>query len=517
MFKNISIQKPWGIAMSLALALSLSSCIKDKSQDVSYAYSDILLADEPLGNSYSLRLNEILTLQAPAVKQTNATKPLSYLWEVDGKVVSTEPTLTYQGRSVGVLAARLTIRNEDVSYYHTFRVEVKDAYLTGYYILADSLGKPLISYIPDDEQHPFERDILWINNQEAIQQGVTFTGEALALAYASNSSREEQFLFSTKTSASTSILYRLNAKTLTYMERMEHPKLITWLHNPATNGGGRLRFIEADGKPAEVQALWTPPLLPRNDELRELTGTLANKILDWRDAQSGGYRNHQGTIYYDNQAGKVHFFNQYQTLLSASKNPNYTLLELNQATQGLKLVDMTMVRRDTELELILRDEATGKFYLVEAEPRNYTSSRNATTSRPVTFIGKQEIPASAGFTPETLITATITQPSPLLYYSSGRGIYAYNIESGRGSGQMGNFPTQPEFEVDDNETIVGLGFTQDDRKLYVATNSNASTAGNVGNIYTFDRVNRTRLDKKAGITGKIKALTYRSKPYSTVY
>ena len=75
--------------------LGVVSCISDDSvgavNQLSYLSAEKTVADE-----YKADRWDTLRIAAPKVHQTHVNKPLTYRWEVNGKVVSTEKDLAYE-------------------------------------------------------------------------------------------------------------------------------------------------------------------------------------------------------------------------------------------------------------------------------------------------------------------------------------------------------------------------------------------------------------------------------------
>jgi len=75
--------------------LGVSSCISDDSVGVVNQLS-YLSVNKTLAEEYKAYRWDTLRIAAPEVHQSNTTKPLSYRWEINGKVVSTEKDLAYE-------------------------------------------------------------------------------------------------------------------------------------------------------------------------------------------------------------------------------------------------------------------------------------------------------------------------------------------------------------------------------------------------------------------------------------
>ena len=98
------------------VVLSLQSCITDDSTSPSGNSSKLSLSQD-LQQKYTLDRWDTLKI-APKVVQTNAQKNVSYAWEINKKVVSTDAQLNYVCEEFGVFPCRLKVSNGDnIQYY----------------------------------------------------------------------------------------------------------------------------------------------------------------------------------------------------------------------------------------------------------------------------------------------------------------------------------------------------------------------------------------------------------------
>ena len=86
--------------------------------------------EKTVADEYKADRWDTLRIAAPKVHQTHVDKPLTYRWEVNGKVVSTEKDLAYECKEYtkdknSPFLCRLTISNEDGSYYKNFKLHVQ--------------------------------------------------------------------------------------------------------------------------------------------------------------------------------------------------------------------------------------------------------------------------------------------------------------------------------------------------------------------------------------------------------
>lgn len=136
------------ILFFVALALIFQSCYKDDTSGATRELSTIRIdlgINE--GAIVDLNLNEEY-LFSPTITQ-DRDLPLSYEWEVDHVILSTEKDFTYSGSRLGTYKARLKVSNEDGSTFHEFTIRVNSQYEEGLLILGeDATEEATLSFIP---------------------------------------------------------------------------------------------------------------------------------------------------------------------------------------------------------------------------------------------------------------------------------------------------------------------------------------------------------------------------------
>ena len=125
------------LVLSVAV-LSLQSCITDDSTSPSGNSSKLSLSQD-LHQKYTLDRWDTLKI-APKVVQTNAQKNVSYEWEINKRVVSTDAQLNYVCEEFGVFPCRLKVSNGDNVQFYEFELNVQYSYVAGLYILASHGG-----------------------------------------------------------------------------------------------------------------------------------------------------------------------------------------------------------------------------------------------------------------------------------------------------------------------------------------------------------------------------------------
>ncbi len=154
----------------LTACLTLSACFDDDTTLATRPLAEIVLDTLQLKKEYNIDKNETLTI-TPDYTQTNGGKPVTTTWEINQKVYSNEPTLTFTGTTLGSWQCRLILENEDGKTFYTFKLNVNSPYEEGITILSkDPEGRPYLAFLPKtlDGSTPefFDYDCLTTNNSD---------------------------------------------------------------------------------------------------------------------------------------------------------------------------------------------------------------------------------------------------------------------------------------------------------------------------------------------------------------
>ena len=175
MLKHIFPPLSWrgvgGEAFCLALsALTLVSCFSDDTTLGDRPLAEIVIDSTSVAEVYNINKNETLTV-TPKFSQTNGGKTVTTTWEIDQKVYSNEPTLTFTGKELGSWNCRLILENEDGKTFYPFKLNVNSPYEEGITVLsADADGRPFISFmqkpIGNEQAMFYDYDCLEVNNPD---------------------------------------------------------------------------------------------------------------------------------------------------------------------------------------------------------------------------------------------------------------------------------------------------------------------------------------------------------------
>ncbi|MCD8317909.1 MAG: hypothetical protein LUC45_03220 [Paraprevotella sp.] len=151
--------------------LCLTSCFKDETTEGTGAISEIIIEDGTIKDTYEIDKNDTLVI-TPKVRQTTRDKALSYTWEVDQKVYSTDTSFVYVGNMLGTYQCRLIIENEDGKTFFPFTLNVNSPYEEGITVLScDEEGKSMLSFMLKQrdtgiEDHFEQGDCFALNNPD---------------------------------------------------------------------------------------------------------------------------------------------------------------------------------------------------------------------------------------------------------------------------------------------------------------------------------------------------------------
>lgn len=239
------------ILHSLIVSLALVSCFEDESTLATRELAEISIDGSSIKKEYNIWKNDTLIIE-PVVTQSNGELPLTYTWELDQQVVSTEPVLRYVGEALGAFSARLIVENEDGKAFHVFALNVNSPYEYGITVLSeDAEGKPHIAFMQEpikegDAKAFYNENSLVRNNPEQTFAShpadmVQTTGSLIVACQGSDGEEDG------------AAIYFLNEKTLVVENIVESKEYKTFkptrLFTPGDSfDGGAYPVLAADGK-----------------------------------------------------------------------------------------------------------------------------------------------------------------------------------------------------------------------------------------------------------------------------
>ena len=255
-------------------ALCFASCFEDESTDTINPISDIFIDESGLEKVYDIQKNDSLIIE-PIVTQVDETLPLTYAWELDQEIFSTEKVFRYKGTKLGSFDGRLIVSNEDGKAFFTFTLNVNSPYEYGITVLSkDADGYPHIAFMQEpmkagDEKKFYDENCIEKNNPDQIfastPADIIHTKGALLLACQGKDGDAED----------TPTIYFLNEKTFViedFIKSKDYPdfKPAKLLIPQGNYEGVSYPVLSADGKMYSLPAT-NPVLQPHH----KLTSTYA--------------------------------------------------------------------------------------------------------------------------------------------------------------------------------------------------------------------------------------------------
>lgn len=154
-------------------AFCFVSCFEDASTDMINPISDIFIDGNSIEKVYDIQKNDSLIIE-PIVTQAEENLPLSYAWELDQEIFSTEKVFRYKGTQLGSFDGRLIVSNEDGKAFFTFTLNVNSPYEYGITVLSkDADGYPHIAFMQEpmkagDEKKFYDENCIEKNNPEEV-------------------------------------------------------------------------------------------------------------------------------------------------------------------------------------------------------------------------------------------------------------------------------------------------------------------------------------------------------------
>ena len=238
----------------LALAASaFISCYKDESTDATLPISEISISDNSIQKVYNINKNDTLVIK-PEITLSNKELPLSYAWEFDQKIISTEKELHYVANVLGTYNGRLIVENEDGKAFFIFTLNVNSPYEYGITVLSkDTDGRPHIAFMQEpvaegDEKVFYNENCLERNNPDQFfasnPSDIIQTTGSLIVACQGNDDNSDD---------DGAAIYFLNEKTFVMENLVESKEYETFkptrlLTPQGSYDGSAYPVLSADGK-----------------------------------------------------------------------------------------------------------------------------------------------------------------------------------------------------------------------------------------------------------------------------
>lgn len=440
------------------------SCIDDESGLGDKAVSTLSFVTS-LNELYICEHDKLLELAVPEVKQENQQKALSYEWQVNYKVVSTEKDLNYTCEEYGEFPCRLKISNEDGAIFKTFTLKVPYPYEEGVMILSRYDGRSMVSYRSVIEGSSFVKDVYRLHNQSVElgrdPKGIAFNAK-FGYVYIATEDPLKIIKLEHNTMEALSVIPYPEARVERVFKGGEFAVYFT--------GGGRIIEFDCGG---------------------EYFGNTFQQNLTGNSSITGKYPNaylNNDVVFYVSAQQPYYTFafdTDSKTLLRYYEG---TITEVCKEAEGKSLVNMLM--SSNRYALLVMKNDLGEWELIDYNVYN----------------GRLEYAVSAetsGMTDESVFM--VSNSGTILFYTDGKNnIYRYNYTS------KGNFPKSADYTVGvDGDVIKGMVLGADEKLLYVAIT--AKEGDYRGCVYCYDNETKELLWKERGIAGEIVQMIYKEK------
>lgn len=485
------------------LTFGLSSCYRDDSVGATRPLSTITIKPGELQSEYTVHLGEELTIAAPSIEQANGAKPLSYSWEVNYQVVSTEQTLRYKPTAYGTFAARLKVSNEDGASYQTFTVTVQPDFISGLYALGTEGGRTVMSYFTEGRQDAYHEDILSATNPSRDFSPQAHGASIISIDNSAYGLPDKHYL----NLAYGGQILRFDADRIEAVASADAGGTVQSVgHDPFE----RRDYYIIDG------LLWgksyTSRVLARTDAIKTMQTEYPQLKLSahtaiWRSDHSW---QDGGVAVFDDTEGRLfllgtNVINGYFPFAERNVNPF-----AGQQLQAITSVgEGSLERGGMKLILLTKSGAEYKLsYLFPGHWEDYEDD-SANRPRPRQEHAQVVVPASLGIDAHSILYGLPQRD--LVLISAGNKIYDYVPVS------AGNFPTAARYTLGLGETVVSMVASYEskpasfgarpsytERVLYVATTSASGSS-----IYAFDLETHQQLWVKRGLAATIQQLVWR--------
>jgi len=458
-------------ALVICLALFQVACYKDSTTLDVRQISEIEI-DFPgiQGEIIHIDKNEQLTIE-PVITQTTNDKPLTYEWELNYEVVSTEKDLSLVPTVLGVFPLRLKVSNEDGSAFKTITLRVNSPYETGLIILGeDATGQGSLSFLRKYPDRPiyqasaadFAQNVFAVNNP----------GMQIGRGPSDIAKRSTQLFIA---AADDGKITLINDKTF------EVESVITAPEYP-------------DFKPIRINVpdnhATNSPVLVQNGRIFTIA-TNDHLIL-----------NHT-TLPAD-----VRFAPKTQYVGGLNFNVNYFWEPEKSRLWNLWYIDTHSKESLAGEELIHFFSANGFCYVVTRDKQNPSEITKTIFGEFIQeyFAEPLDIREQVTFTDAnlTLKENSVTVLNDKYFrviYANGRDIYRWNY-----SGT--DFPTSPYIQLDIPGVVTGMATNPEGTELYVGV-YNAAASGAQGSLVVYDIERGTKLGTFEGIADKPVKLYYK--------
>ena len=452
---------------------SLIGCLDDQTKMGENAISYLSFKTE-LDMLYYAERNVEFEIEAPETKQESQDKALSYEWQINYDVVSTERVLTYAYDSCGLFPCRLKVYNEDGAIFKEFKLRVPNPYDEGLLLLSKYDGRSMISFRNDNwPERGFEKDVYASNNP-----GIPLGTEPVAVACSPTEYYTPYIYVVTENPFR---FLKLDYYTMEVLDEVSYPeeRVDRMLEKD------HCLYIMTDGKTLDYDC--------RNAYFRNnLQQGLTGKYRNFPDAELSD----KAVVY----GGKWNWYllvfdMKNQLLFSARDIEPYQIKVGDEVVEASEIYDMLLGVSEEDILILLKDK-NGENKVVYLN----ISLQYVGWSKVSVWDFKSIYPAAAEINKQSVFASSTKEN--ILYYSVRNEIYRYNYLS------SGNFPTKSDYTVGVSGSLIKKIILNDDKsEMYVAVD--APSGEYQGAVYCYDIETKELKWKEENVAGEIVEMLYK--------
>lgn len=457
----------------VVVLFSLIGCLDDQTKMGENTISYLSFKTE-LDTLYYAERNVEFAIEAPEMKQENQDKTLSYEWEINYKVVSTERVLKYAYDLCGLFPCRLKVYNEDGAIFKEFKLRVPNPYDEGLLLFSKYDGHSIISFRNENwPEKGFEKDVYALNNP-----GIPLGADPIAIACCPTQYYTPYIYLVTENPFR---FLKLDYYTMQVLEEIAYPE----------KGVGRMLekdyrlYIMTDGKTLDYSC---KDAYFQNNFQQKLTG----KYGTFPDAELSD----QVVVYGKEYSPYLLAFDmKNQVLFSAADVLPNPIKNGDEVVEVGKIYGMVLGVNKEDILILLEDKNGQNQVAYLNISQRYVNGRKVTI-----FEFKSFYPAAEEINDRSVFASSTKEN--ILYYTVGNEIYRYNYLS------AGNFPTKSDYTVGASGSLIKKMILDDDKsELYVAVD--APSGEYRGAVYCYDIETKGLKWKEEGVAGEIVEMLYK--------
>ncbi|MEO6682918.1 MAG: PKD-like family lipoprotein [Ginsengibacter sp.] len=461
--------------MIACLALFQISCYKDKTTEDTYSVTDIKIELANIEKTVNIDKNEKISL-SPIVTQSKGNLDLTYEWQVDYKVVSTEKDFTYSGTDLGSYVVRLKVSNADGSAFKSFVLNVNSPYEEGLMVLGENQqGLGTLSFLR--KLTPAEKEAGKVEGFATNLFELNNPGKSIGKGPSDLVKRGRQLYISSADDGKISVV---NGKTLeleAVVTAPEFPNFKPFKLNVPDNTSTSSIILNKDGK---LFTLASQDLLILKNT--NLTDNVPNADLAMKTAVVGTM-NFTHNYFWDKDGSKLWNF-WYIGSNSLDVLANQELISFFPTTGAV----YTLTRDKTDPSKLTKT-VFGEFIQVYFQ-------------KPIDLKEKREFTNPAPTLTENSITL-VNQKFVKLVYANGGSIYNW-FYTGI------DIPSTPFISIPIPGVVTSLASNPAGTELYVGV-YNSAASGLKGSVLVYNIDNGALINKYEGVSDKPVKLFYKTK------